>query len=88
MITWDSIVTGLVIGIIAGIGQAIGTWFIMKLVLKRIDQRTEQIEHAVEELNLTPKQKSEFAQKLGSASVSYVHEYGKALKEAFLWWKK
>jgi len=87
MITWDSIVTGLVIGIIAGIGQAIGTWFIMKLVLKRIDQKTEQFEHAVEELNLTPKQKSEFAQKLGT-SVSYVHEYGKALKEAFLWWKK
>ena len=88
MITWDAITTGLIIGVFAGIGQTIGAWLIIKTVLRRIDQRTEEMEHVVEELHLTKEQKSEFAKKLGSGSLNYVHEYGKALKGALLWWKK
>lgn len=88
MITWDTVWTGIILGIIAGIAQTIGSWLILRTVLKKIDERTEQMNHTVEELHLTPAQKSEFAKKLGSESINYVHEYGKTLKSAFFWWRK
>jgi hypothetical protein len=88
MITWDAIVTGFIVGIFAGIAQTIGSWFILKTVLNRIDKKSEEISQTVERLHLTRAQKNEFAQRLGSSSLNYVHEYGKTLKDAILWWKK